>query len=249
MFFTAVSNAIQFSAVHFQISSRGNDTADWTDPDTMELPNAEIQSLLDDFECPGRTVQGILDTIEEGQHVVDYFYFGPNGPDGLMPEVFERYEYIVNMVRTRWWIENCAVCGAPDNTFMGKEVHLYGLTKKQIECYVRCGTPFPPDFISRMDDDDFDHVGQKNTIQTDRLLAWKEGAREEFRVSLNPNPTRREPPPPIIHACGNAVCANPGTKKCARCGVLRYCGKECQAKHWKEGHKQECLSLRQGTSG
>lgn len=50
--------------------------------------------------------------------------------------------------------------------------HLYGLTRKQIECYVRCGTPFPPDFILRMDDDEFDMVGLKDTIQTARLLAW-----------------------------------------------------------------------------
>ena len=76
------------------------------DPDAMYpgftetgLTSAEIQSLLDEYECPRRTVKGIHDTIEAGQAVVDYFYFGPKGPDGLMPEVFERYVYIENMFR------------------------------------------------------------------------------------------------------------------------------------------------------
>lgn len=173
-----------FSALFYgnsaQISSRGNDTMD--DPDAMYpgftetgLTSAEIQSLLDEYECPGRTVKGIHDTIEAGQAVGDYFYFGPKGPDGLMPEVFERYVYVDNMFRKnpRWWIENCATCGAPDNVYMGQEVHLYGLTRKQIECFVRCGTPRPPDFILRMDDDEFDMVGLRDTIQTSRLGAWE----------------------------------------------------------------------------
>ena len=106
--------------------------------------------------------------------MANFFYFGPRGPDGLLPEVFERFEYIWKMFKTdsSWWIENCGTCGSPDNVIKGQEVHLYGLTRKQIECYVRCGTPFPPDFILRMDDDEFDMVGLKDTIQTARLLAW-----------------------------------------------------------------------------
>ncbi len=31
-----------------------------------------------------------------------------------------------------------------------------------------------------------------------------------------------------------------GLRACGRCGTVRYCSKECQAAHWKAGHKQEC---------
>ncbi|KZT39762.1 hypothetical protein SISSUDRAFT_1045071 [Sistotremastrum suecicum HHB10207 ss-3] len=33
-----------------------------------------------------------------------------------------------------------------------------------------------------------------------------------------------------------------GLKKCARCGIAKYCDKECQQYHWKTGHKAECVS-------
>ena len=29
-------------------------------------------------------------------------------------------------------------------------------------------------------------------------------------------------------------------KKCQGCKVFHYCGRECQKKHWKDGHKKEC---------
>ena len=31
---------------------------------------------------------------------------------------------------------------------------------------------------------------------------------------------------------------------CSRCKAVKYCGKACQLKHWKEGgHKKICLTL------
>ena len=38
------------------------------------------------------------------------------------------------------------------------------------------------------------------------------------------------------------VCQAPASKGCSRCKApyIRYCGKECQAKHWQGGHKTEC---------
>jgi len=30
-------------------------------------------------------------------------------------------------------------------------------------------------------------------------------------------------------------------KRCARCNAAWYCGKECQHKHWKAGHKVDCV--------
>jgi hypothetical protein len=32
-------------------------------------------------------------------------------------------------------------------------------------------------------------------------------------------------------------------RKCAQCLGVLYCSRECQAKHWKEGHKQHCKEI------
>jgi hypothetical protein len=58
---------------------------------------------------------------------------------------------------------------------------------------------------------------------------------------------------PFGTACNNPLCANlsqptemqivQGSQhKCSACRVVRYCGKECQAKHWKQ-HKPVCKAL------
>ena len=47
--------------------------------------------------------------------------------------------------------------------------------------------------------------------------------------------------------CSNPFCAKIETKigeykKCSQCEVAKYCSKKCQRKHWKKGHKKECLA-------
>lgn len=37
-----------------------------------------------------------------------------------------------------------------------------------------------------------------------------------------------------------ASCGAPATKMCASCRAASYCGRECQAAHWKGGHAKEC---------
>jgi hypothetical protein len=38
-----------------------------------------------------------------------------------------------------------------------------------------------------------------------------------------------------------SLCGKPNsTKVCSRCKAARYCSKECQTRHWGEGHKQAC---------
>ncbi len=36
-----------------------------------------------------------------------------------------------------------------------------------------------------------------------------------------------------------AVCGKEGAKRCAGCGRVGYCGKECQSEGWK-AHKRDC---------
>lgn len=43
--------------------------------------------------------------------------------------------------------------------------------------------------------------------------------------------------------CGKKQNAENVLLKCSRCGLVYYCDKNCQKKHWKAGHKKECISL------
>jgi hypothetical protein len=58
---------------------------------------------------------------------------------------------------------------------------------------------------------------------------------------------------PCGTACNNPLCTNiseasemqlvhGSNHKCSACRTARYCGKECQAKHWKQ-HKPVCKAL------
>jgi len=38
------------------------------------------------------------------------------------------------------------------------------------------------------------------------------------------------------------VCGKKAKATCSRCGEVRYCGRDCQVKHWKAEHKAECKS-------
>ena len=40
--------------------------------------------------------------------------------------------------------------------------------------------------------------------------------------------------------CSWPVCAKAPLLTCSSCGICRYCGKECQALHWKRWHKLVC---------
>merc|ERR1711982_116971 len=39
----------------------------------------------------------------------------------------------------------------------------------------------------------------------------------------------------------DAKCFAGPLKQCVRCKAVWYCGRECQVKHWKEGHKIDCI--------
>ena len=43
-----------------------------------------------------------------------------------------------------------------------------------------------------------------------------------------------------LHICSNCEGSFRTVLRCAGCAKVRYCGKVCQAAHWKSGHKKQC---------
>lgn len=108
---------------------------------------SELAALLDaDEEAALRVGK----TIDACRRVADWFYYGPNGPRGLLPQVRKRMEYLDDIFnsamgwhkdRLLWWIKNVAACGAPDFfSDVGAEVHLVDMYKpSEVEAFVRRG--------------------------------------------------------------------------------------------------------------
>jgi hypothetical protein len=46
----------------------------------------------------------------------------------------------------------------------------------------------------------------------------------------------------ITSICGAEGCEKSASSACGRCGVVRYCCKQHQTDHWKNGHKAQCSS-------
>jgi MYND finger len=44
----------------------------------------------------------------------------------------------------------------------------------------------------------------------------------------------------VCGCCGNPAGEGVTIGCCARCKAIGYCGRECQRKHWKMGHKIDC---------
>ena len=44
----------------------------------------------------------------------------------------------------------------------------------------------------------------------------------------------------LARPCGQPGCEARGKKLCSRCERVGYCSSDCQAAHWRAGHKQEC---------
>jgi hypothetical protein len=67
---------------------------------------------------------------------------------------------------------------------------------------------------------------------------WRAADTDDFGYSgFSTKPGGR--PHPDYHTCASCGLDWVAMKKCQRCKRVRYCSKECQAKHWKE-HKNEC---------
>ncbi|GME49153.1 Ubiquitin carboxyl-terminal hydrolase 18 [Neofusicoccum parvum] len=66
-----------------------------------------------------------------------------------------------------------------------------------------------------------------------------EEARGRMRVAMEGEgggAALQGPEDPRCRVCGRGE----GTMKCAGCGVVRYCGRECQRADWKREHKRVC---------
>jgi TPR repeat protein len=71
---------------------------------------------------------------------------------------------------------------------------------------------------------------------------------ELHKLQVEPPPTKRvSPATPTSHTCANCgvkeTAGSVALKPCSRCKAVVYCGRECQAKHWKVGgHRTMCKS-------
>ena len=86
-----------------------------------------------------------------------------------------------------------------------------------------------------------------------RVLFWARKASEyEPRKVIANEPTKadaikviEESERFVKQSCANckrnAECFSEKLKQCARCKAAWYCGRECQVKHWKDGHKTDCI--------
>jgi len=49
---------------------------------------------------------------------------------------------------------------------------------------------------------------------------------------------------PCCAACGTHETTRRPLKNCQQCHTTHYCNRDCQMKHWNEGHKRQCKQLR-----
>jgi hypothetical protein len=52
-------------------------------------------------------------------------------------------------------------------------------------------------------------------------------------------------PPLDARCCAAAACGKPGMQRCAGCGEVCYCSRDCQVADWK-GHKKSCKKKKAG---
>jgi TPR repeat protein len=77
------------------------------------------------------------------------------------------------------------------------------------------------------------HEGAKK-----KVLHAKEELRKRHQEAPLPSPSSSSR---TCANCGVAEVAGGALKPCSRCKAVVYCGKECQAQHWKVGgHKAKC---------
>lgn len=54
---------------------------------------------------------------------------------------------------------------------------------------------------------------------------------------------------PDLRTCAFCGKAGDNLKRCARCGLVAYCDRKCQKKHYRRGHKKVCKLLQERAPG
>ena len=72
-------------------------------------------------------------------------------------------------------------------------------------------------------------------------LALKQARLDQARASSADPPVRSSNDPQGVCAyCAAQAPSVTSLKSCSRCGIVLYCGRDCQLSHWKAGHKKSC---------
>jgi len=110
------------------------------------ISDAQIREALDGAtEGVERTVERTKLAVRAAHTVLERFYYGPGGLDGLEYSVAKRINYLLSVfessAKLEWWVKQVVASGSPDFLceHTGAEVHFYCLNHRQIAAFVRTG--------------------------------------------------------------------------------------------------------------
>ena len=71
-------------------------------------------------------------------------------------------------------------------------------------------------------------------------LALKQARLYQARASSADTPVSPSDAQGVCAHCAAQAPSGTSLKSCSRCGIVLYCGRDCQLAHWKAGHKRSC---------
>jgi hypothetical protein len=86
----------------------------------------------------------------------------------------------------------------------------------------------------------------EDPIGVEDIVRAQKHARE-ILVELDASTLRMHRSGRCCALCKQAPEANEKFNACGNCKLFRYCSPRCQKKHWKNGHKEECLKMKEST--
>ncbi|XP_073396354.1 uncharacterized protein [Physcomitrium patens] len=75
-----------------------------------------------------------------------------------------------------------------------------------------------------------------------RAAAAEEDARRRWKEEEAGRLETAQFSPRNVQGLSCVVCQKPTRRRCSRCKSISYCSRECQVKHWSDGHKYNCKS-------
>jgi hypothetical protein len=79
---------------------------------------------------------------------------------------------------------------------------------------------------------------------------WLKAALQEQEIAiknlkiLDEQEGKTTPTLPCCATCGTPKTTRRPLNNCSGCRTVHYCNRDCQMKHWKEGHKRKCKQLK-----